>query len=182
MIDFKFIMYLILFLLIVFLLITIIKDIDVLKSDIEKLVEENKLYVDEKLLWLKNKINTDNTNQLSKLKKENNELVEQVRKISLINSQKIKTYNEFMTADTSESSNNFIGYLSDQKKNNLNESTSSVFLSKTNKNIDDEIEQDEISCVDSKSDDSVKINVKLDHNNNNLKEAFKLNLDELPCL
>ena len=116
MIDFKFIMYLILFLLIVFLLITIIKDIDVLKSDIEKLVEENKLYIDEKLLWLKNKITTDNSNQLAKLKKENHELVEQVRKINIINAQKIKTYNEFMTADTSESSNNFIGYLSDQKK------------------------------------------------------------------
>lgn len=134
------------------LIIMCMRDVDATRKDMDKSFSDLTTNIDDKVKYLRNKQVSDNATMISKLQKENRDLVQQVRKINLINNQTIRCSNEYMTADTSESSTNnqnFITYLSDDKNNvkttaknnkisqkekSTGSKTSSVYLSKTSTN------------------------------------------------
>lgn len=140
--DIKFIILLLVMVVCIVLIIMCMRDVDVTRKEMEKSFSDLSTNIDDKMKYLRNKQVSDNATIISKLQKENRELVQQVRKINLINNQTIRYSNEYATADTSETSANnpnFITYLSDNKNNikpNKQENKSvdsktSVFLSKS---------------------------------------------------
>ena len=146
--DIKFIILLLVMVVCIVLIIMCMRDVDVTRKDMEKSFSDLNTNIDDKVKYLRNKQVSDSATLVSKLQKENRDLVQQVRKINLINNQTIRCSNEYMTADTSESSvnnQNYITYLSDDKNNvkikkiskkekSAGSKTSSVYLSKTSTN------------------------------------------------
>jgi hypothetical protein len=132
--DVKFIILLLLLVLVVGLVFMSMREIDSTRSEVEKSISDLSTNVDEKFKNLRQKQSADNGALIAKLKKENADLVEQVRKMNLLNNQTLTNKNEFMTVETSDtSSHNMIPYLSDDRHNKLVGRISTVGTDSKNK-------------------------------------------------
>jgi hypothetical protein len=131
--DIKFIILFFLAVVTVVILVTSVKGIDTMRNNFDKTITNITCDIDKKFKLLRTKQSADNVTLIAKLQKENKELVNQVRRMNTINNQSIRCSNEYMTAETSD---DYINYLSDNKKEQCinKSSSSSVFLSKTNSN------------------------------------------------